>query len=96
MHVSPSSMKRPADAATCLATMNRAPAVPMNVSLTSPPCGEVGRTAAVWGESSLGNLRQRDLRLLAEVPVVQLGDPLEGVDLPHRLVIADPDDAWEP
>src|SRR5438067_188611 len=36
MRVSPSSRNRPPDAATCFATMNRAPAVPMNVNFTYP------------------------------------------------------------
>src|SRR5690348_10934689 len=79
--VSPSSTNRPPDAATCLATMNRAPAVPMKVSRTTASC--------------LGDLRERHLRLLAEVAVVELRDPSQGVDLVHRLVVADAHDARE-
>src|SRR5690242_10639057 len=94
--VSPSSMKRPPEAATCLATMNRAPAVPIKVSLTSPPCGEVGGKAAGWGESCLRNLREWGGRLLAEVALIELRHPLEGVYLLDRLVIADADDARKP
>src|SRR6266513_4650122 len=111
MRVSPSSRYRPPDAAICLATMKRAPAVPMNVSFTSPP-HPVGRSVLVpphpvgrsvlarsattgWGRSSLYNLRQRHLRFLPEVAVVKLLDPLERVDLPDRLVVADANDAGE-
>src|SRR5207249_996062 len=98
MRVSPSSRYRPPDAAICLATMKRAPAVPMNVSFTSPP-HPVGRSVLArsattgWGRSSLGNLRQGHLRLLPEVAVVELLDPLERVDLRDRLVVADAHDA---
>src|SRR5438093_7796401 len=122
MRVSPSSRYRPPDAAICLATMKRAPAVPMNVSFTSPPdlvrrsvlapphpAGRsvlapphpVGRSVLArsattgWGRSSLCNLRQRHLRLLPEIAVVKLLDPLERVDLPDRLVVAAANDAGE-
>src|SRR5438046_424080 len=103
MRVSPSSRYRPPDAAICLATMKRAPAVPKNVSFTSvlAPPHPVGRSVLArsattgWGRSSLCNLRQRHLHLLPEVAVVKLLDPLERVDLPDRLVVADANDAWE-
>src|SRR6266581_847957 len=81
--------------------MKRAPAVPMNVSFTSPP-HLVGRSVLArsattgWGQSNLRHLRQGHLNLLPEVAVVQLLDPLERVDLLDRLVVSDAHDAGKP
>src|SRR6266581_2435464 len=81
--------------------MKRAPAVPMNVSFTSPP-HLVGRSVLArsattgWGRSSLCNLRQGNLSLLPEVAVVELLDALERVDLRDRLVVSDAHDAGKP
>src|SRR5439155_14989397 len=98
MRVSPSSRYRPPDAAICLATMKRAPAVAMNVSFTSPPHlvrrSVLARSARTgWGRSSLCNLRQRHFCFFPEIAVVKLLDPLERVDLLDRLVVADANDA---
>src|ERR1051326_2739263 len=92
-----SSRNSPPDAATCLATMKRAPAVPMNVSLkATPPHSWGGGGEAAGGAcSSFCNLRERDLRFLPEVAVVQLGAALERVDLVDRFVVADADDPRE-
>src|SRR5712691_6351316 len=70
----------PPEAASCLATMNRAPAVPMKVTFMA---------------SRFRNLGQRLLRRLPEVTRVQLLDAFQRVDLVDRLVVADADDAWE-
>src|SRR2546423_3354484 len=80
--------------------MKRAPAVPMNVSFTSPPHlggrSVLARSATTgWGQSSLCNLRQRNLGLLAEVAVIQLLDALQRVDLRNRLVVAEVHDSRE-
>src|ERR1700694_2202245 len=76
MRVSPSSRYRPPEAASCLATMKRAPAVPMNVSFTSPPRGEVdpapGASTGGGGGADFCDLAQRYLHFLAEVPLVKL------------------------
>src|SRR5258708_39241950 len=66
---------------------------------SSPLAGEVGPVrearAAGWGRSRLGHLGKRHLRLLAEVPVVQLRHPLERVDLLNGFVVANSYNARE-
>src|ERR1051326_766403 len=46
-----------------------------------------------WGRSSLRHLRQRHFGLLSEIPLIQLLDARESVDLLDRLVVADAHDA---
>src|SRR5712664_4265719 len=66
----------------------------------SPPhlVGRVAPSAArarPGGGARFRNFAQRFIGRSAEVPLVKFRDPLEGVDLLHRLVVADADDAWK-
>src|SRR5260370_16464169 len=95
----PSSRYRPPDAASCLATMNRAPAVPMDVTFMSSPPHPVGRSARTatrsrpGGDDHLGNFGERCFGLRSEVALVQLSYAIQRVDLLDRLVVADAHDA---
>src|SRR5260370_8503407 len=97
----PSSRYRPPDAASCLATMNRAPAVPMNVTFMSSPPHPVGRSARTatrsrpGGDDHLGNFGERCFGLRSEVAVVQLSYAIQRVDLLDRLVVPDAHDAGQ-